>query len=548
MFKPPLQPTDAAAALVPIIFLSLIAASASGLWWQIDDTQILKHALEYRPWDYFAVPSAWRQFSSAHLTPWVLLSFDLDLWLFGLDAPPFYLHQWVAIALAALASYALLRLWVAPWPSALGIGIFLLGAPMMVVAHQLMTRHYVEGLLMGALALFCYVAALRGGGWRWALLGSLCYLLAGSAKEIFPPLVGVLPFLPEGRLRKRLLYALPFLGAGVLYGAWRYYMLGQAVGGYEGGIPDWLPSLGTRLTNIGQILLGDNLLGQAAGLALLVALVWILVKAPRRAPLILAIGGAVLLPLIFVGPNPDPRHLLGLWWALCLGMTSGLAVTAKTQRRGSWIAFALMALPIATTLTTGLRAGRDAERLAHIYATYGRFWLGAGADTLIFVQPPLADMGHYFRGLSALKEHLTGPSVSPVRVVDEIDLVDADLDRQRVWTFDEECACMRDMTPEIPRLMATWAARRQERPLRVEICFGDGMARWRFGPYAEGTYYLIDARDVGRIRLPLSGTIRTSPRSLSFYIRHDAPDGWFTYSPRLHLNLSGEECLTWSRE
>jgi hypothetical protein len=229
-------------------------------------------------------------------------------------------------------------------------------------------------------------------------------------------------------------------------------------------------------------------------------------------------------------------------------MTSGLAVTAQTQRHGSWIAFALVALPIAAILTAGLRAGRDAERLARIYAAYGRHWLGAGADTLVYVQPPLADMGHYFRGLSALKEHFHGPSPSPVRAVDEIDLVAADLDRQRVWTFDEECACMRDMTPEIPRFMATWAARRQERPLRIEICYGDGLARWSLAPYQAGTYYLIDARDVGRIRLPPSGALRISPRTLSFHIRYDALEDWITYSPRLHLELSGEECLTWSRE
>ena len=54
-------------------------------FWLYDDPYILRHAIDYRPWEYFLVPDVWREMSIRYLTPWVTFSFDLDLWLFGLN-------------------------------------------------------------------------------------------------------------------------------------------------------------------------------------------------------------------------------------------------------------------------------------------------------------------------------------------------------------------------------------------------------------------------------------------------------------------------------
>lgn len=546
---PPFQPWDLAAVLVILVLVYLIFQQAPGLWWQIDDPQILKHAIDHGPWDYFFDPPSWRELSTAHLTPWVTLSLDLDLVLFGMDPRPLYLHQLASVTAAALATLLLLRLWVGPGMATLAVAVFLLGAPLGVAGFQLMTRHYLEGLTLGALAILCYVIAVRTGRWRWALLGALAYLLACTAKELFPPLIGILPFLPEGDWRQRLRFAGPYLGVAGIYVIWRIAMLGMPVGGYGGTTPEALPALARLgLTRAGEILLGQGGLGLAAALSLLASVIWILAQAPRRAPLALAIVGVALFPVVFVAQGLDARHLLGVWWALCVALALGLAAAARQRRGGGWLALLLIALPLAAIIPTGYKAAQTTVALARTYAAYGQLWLATNRETVILVKPPLADMGHYFSGLTDVTERLSGPRSFPIRAVDEIDLVDVDLGRQAVWTLNPECICMHDISAQIPDLLAAWETRLAEQPLRVEVGYHEGLARWRFGPYQAGTYYLIDARDIGRIQLPVSGELRTAPRRLSFYIRYDAPEGWITYSPRLFISMSSEEDVTWSRE
>ena len=46
----------------------LYGSTVSG-WWCCDDSQLLKFAIKYSPWQYFTVPEIWREAVNSSLTP-----------------------------------------------------------------------------------------------------------------------------------------------------------------------------------------------------------------------------------------------------------------------------------------------------------------------------------------------------------------------------------------------------------------------------------------------------------------------------------------------
>ena len=208
------------AFIVGLYMWSLIGAS-----WRWDDTQILLFLIQNTPFEYLSRPAVWQQFSSANLTPWLLLSFEIDFALFEFKPIYFYLHQILALLIAAILLYACLRLWVNRHSALYGLILFLAGAPSMSVTQQLMTRHYIEGAVFFLLSVFLFVKYIRFPK-MWFLLGSSsAYVLAISAKEIYVPLVVLLLFLPESNISNRIRALAPFVLISFLYILWRGYML-----------------------------------------------------------------------------------------------------------------------------------------------------------------------------------------------------------------------------------------------------------------------------------------------------------------------------------
>ena len=179
-------------------------------WWAWDDTQILKTAFQSGPWEYYFVPAVWCEFQPANLNPWIIFSFDLDLALFGLDPLPFYAHHLLALWMVAGVTYLLLRVWANRLWSTLGVVLFLSSAPVTNTVYQLMTRHYLEGLLFFSLALYLFIRATREERSALAWLGAAFYFVAMSAKEIYVVQALLLPLIPVRDLPKRLRMALPF--------------------------------------------------------------------------------------------------------------------------------------------------------------------------------------------------------------------------------------------------------------------------------------------------------------------------------------------------
>jgi hypothetical protein len=86
-----------------------------------------------------------------------------------------------------------------------------------------MVRHYLEGLGLSLLAILGYVKAIQTQRHTYAYFGSFFYLLSTTAKEIYVPLVVILPCLPVGSYVQCGKMSIPFVAGS--YVLWRIYML-----------------------------------------------------------------------------------------------------------------------------------------------------------------------------------------------------------------------------------------------------------------------------------------------------------------------------------
>ena len=373
----------------------LISGNVVSADWRWDDPSILLHLHQYSIVQDFINPEVWREFSPANLTPWLIFSYELDLILFGLNPGAFYLHQLLVLAAVASVFYITLRLWVRGAFALAGSALFLMGAPGITVAQQLMTRHYLEGLLFCLLSLLFFVQHLRRGSRPLLILSLLFYLLSVIAKETYVPLVLLLAFLPEGNFTRRLKSAIPFFITVLCYSLWRLYMLGTPTGGYVDS-SEYL-----SLSFAGQVLTSFSRLPMLMFDAFwpLVLLLYIALAATYalicRSMLLLSLLVALLvfLPLVPLvsspGINLADRYLLLPWLVMCFSMAffSDRLVQSLSRRHKMPTAIGIttmLAITMVITVSAGLGVQGMVMNVGREYDVQARFIM-ANDNTLGFV-------------------------------------------------------------------------------------------------------------------------------------------------------------------
>lgn len=314
-----------AALLLCAVALLAHGGSLHGFW-RWDDGAHLRYAAQHSPWQYFFdVPTA-RGYSAANLTPWNLLFYDINLALFGMDPAGHYAHLLALVMLGSVLFYAVLRQFVPPLPALLGAVALLLGKPTAHLAAGLMHGHYATGFALCMLALLGWTRYCQGGRALWLAVSAGAYLLATACKEVYVPLVVLLPFLPAGpSWQWRLRALLPFVAIALLYALWRYLMLGRLLGGYTQGALDAGEAL-QQLLGIPRLLLGGKPPGHLLTLALVGLLCWAAYQRRLNVPLAAVGLAAVLLPLLpltaFPGIHSPDRYLFVPWlaWTACLAV------------------------------------------------------------------------------------------------------------------------------------------------------------------------------------------------------------------------------------
>jgi len=516
------------------VYIAAVYGNLLTGWWGWDDSQTLKHAYQYSPLEYFFVPEIGKKFQPANFTPWIIFSFDLDLALFGLNPGAFYAHHLFALWLVAGGTYIFLRLWLNELWSVAGVLLFICSAPVTTLVHQLMLRHYLEGLLFSIIILYLYTQALRRDRPLLAWLGALFYLFAASAKEVYVVQALFLPLIPEQNLRRRLSLATPFFLALGIYVLWRRFILGKWVGGYGPSI-DW-SAVYHMILKIPSFLFGNTILSTASILVLSALMIY---TAWRNVSARILIAGAVLLLLGPIVPAiliSDPQRLLIFFvWALSVGVVLSLGTVVASGVWRQVIALGILFVIGFGIASQGLKVRSGLEDTADGFAAHGRFIMQAGDNQVLL---PSIRFGNWFAtGLLWLRKNMFEEQ-PPIMVYDEIDMAELNKDSLRFFRYEESCRCLKDVTAQIPHIYKEWKENLREKPLSVKFDYADGMLYWQLGPYKKGKYSVITyGRSGSKLRLPLSGVQRTEiSEPIFFRVRYDSPDGWTTYSPLLQFD------------
>lgn len=326
--------------ILTVLLTILLHANALSGYWRFDDGFQLMFAAEYSPWQYFFDPAITRAQSGSNVTPWSVLFYDVNLAIFGFQASGFYFHILLLIVATTLAIYALLRLWL-PLPSAvLGIILFLTGKPTYHISQELMTNHYLTGLLFSLLSLIFFVNYIRYGNGLKLLSAILFYALAMTCKEVYVPLIILLFVIPAGNFKQRLRAILPFVLVAIGYALWRHQVLNAWVGGYKpnSGKVDYLIEI-KQLANIPFMLFDDHGWGLAG---LIIVIIMSLIAAWNRIlniPLIIVAVFILFTPLIpltlFPGISEPDRYLFAPWTAICI-LVAIIFQTPKKNKQIEW--------------------------------------------------------------------------------------------------------------------------------------------------------------------------------------------------------------------
>jgi len=444
----------------------------------------------------------------------------------------------LALAAAAIALYLCMTLWLRRDFAFFGAILFLLGAPSQLVTEQLMTRHYIEGLLFCLLSLYLFVRYLRTGSKSLLAISAVFYGLAITAKEIYVPLVLLLPFLPESVWRQRLRAALPFIIIAAAYTAWRVYMLGTLSGGYvessEYLNSAFIMDVMQSFANFPELLLGG--LWPVAGIIYLLMLGFYAVLARSWLAVVLLTAALVLIPLVPLvsspGINSPDRYLLLLWVVLSFSVAffaERLIKMCTDLDRAAPIVLVYAALPVLLmiSLVHGMGARQSVAAVAEEFDVQAQFIWAEDAATAFVPSATLLPSFWFFTGLQDLKARLL-TQTSPRPVVDAIYL---DSSVTELWALDRECMCMRDISASIPQKIAAHQQHlAAQAPLALNFDYRNGYFSWQFGPYDTGVYHVV-SDVIGVIPAPAAGRLRvTLPDNAPFYLRHTSAEGWMTYS------------------
>lgn len=551
--NPPRTPQTAArpnswhtlfAALLLGLAVWLLHGSALQGFWRVDDPLILLYISEHPSLPgYFFSPGQWHALGVPFFTPWLTLDYWLDAHLFGLAPRGFYLHHLIMIWATALMSYLLLRRPLGHfWAGAASI-LFLAGGPTLIVAQQLMSRHYVTGLLFMLLALHFWLQARRRP-WSWQLgAAAACYLAAMLNKEVYAPLPLVLLFLGQDSLRQRLVALVPFALTALGFVLWRGTMLGTAVGGYGAltGPREWLLSL----TSLPEALLGPGLLAPLALTALLLGAFWLF---RRSAPLLLAAGLGIALPFLAVRVSADVldlRYLFLPWWALCcLLAATGQQLVVQMRQRATKFSSAYLLLPLLLLIPLAALNHAMQQQAAHgaiasQFDVQGRFLWEHGRDRAYIPAGAVAGALQFQGGLTQLKQ-LQGLPPTPLAAPTPASAT-AFAGSLPLHAYDEGQRQMLPLPPPVPQeqqagLLAQGRLDRRQ-----------GGLEWFITNLADSRCFLLFAPLNASFQVPCAGRIGFEPQPLAqgeLRVMVSLANGAWETTPPLQFPARGE-LLAW---
>ena len=540
---------DIGAYSLLLLAVWLLYSNVVGLWWTYDDTQILKHAILYSPYQYFLNPHIWQEFSPNFLTPLLSLSFDIDFQIFGLNPMWFYVHHLTMFWLCSVLIYVVLKRWVKGTFALLGSLLFLIGSPVAVMSQQLMTHHYVEGLFFALIAIHLFVQSLERRTMKWSYFSACAYAISIVAKEVYVPLVFLLLVLPYRDGKSRLKHIVPHFFAALLYFIWRWWMLWTPLGGY-----------GERIDGRNVLLLPYNIVNllfdvkHKENILILSAAVFIIIilflsKRWRSGHIGIWIFIVAMLPIIPVSHTLTYRYVFVPWVAVTFLLVSLMRVSWNSKIIGKILCTCLLIVVMLLVASQSRKTWSDNLKMARRMNIEGKF-IFEEADSHNLLRKPSFE-GHYFEGIHWLKNNYYGRTGNPVWFYDDIYLCENNLKGKRVWEYMSEEQKLKDITDLIPDITRAYCARvRTNAPLTIKSNYSKNIISWELGPYKDGKYsYIIGGLETKK-DIPPKGSLRVHFKNyVQLRIRYESPESWMTFSPYLKLNIIDDSgMIKWRRD
>ena len=515
-----------------------------GLGWTWDDAFLINFVRQYQPHEYLFSPKPWEQVQKV-FTPLLMLSYDTDQKLFGLQPRFFYAHHLLAISLSILSLFIVLRLWWPPRMVIAGTLLFTLGVPFLSWGTQLMVRHYVEGFVLACLAIWLFTKASENSSLVISSLSAIAYLLAMLAKEVYVPLIVVLAILFAGRGSLRLL--LPHSVALCGYMFWRRAVLGSFIGGYGWAfsLTD-VPVLLLRLpVKVAHLLtqpmpwIATFVLG-----ALLLTIIASLARSPRyiiRTVLLLLL---TTLPVLPVSKVLEARFIVLLWLWLVLMFVFALD---QLPWRPKFKTLLLASVAIGCGVVQ-VAARQDTLRQARQMSAESEFILQFGSRDVLRhpITPPAA------LAETARLRMETQRTSAPLWFSDDLYTCLQSLEGKRVWSYEAQAKEFRDVSNMVTSSASQFCSSlKNHQPLSANLSYAqqERALYWSLGPYDSGKYGFLLADGVQYYEMPRQDGFRLeSAPGIALRVKYSSPEGWVTYSPELVMDFSRQRTLTWKRE
>ncbi len=129
-----------------------------------------------------------------------------------------------ALAVLAVLYYYVARIWLTPNFALYATVLFAAGLGFFICTIQLMTRHYVEGMIFCLGAIITYNHGVKRQSLLWMLISANFYFFAMLAKEFYAPLPLFLFFMHSQLFGKRILFLFAHAIVALAYILWRFYI------------------------------------------------------------------------------------------------------------------------------------------------------------------------------------------------------------------------------------------------------------------------------------------------------------------------------------
>ena len=518
-----------------------------GGWWTIDDPALLRALIEHGVWRQFYDPAVWRAHypvpAPGVLTPWVYLSLGLDYRLFGLHPMGFYAHHLLAHLLLIIVLYKALEAYLKPNGAFWAAVVFSCSIPAASTVSLLQMRHYLEGMILALLSLLCFRKAIQRRALPYAILGACCYAASTTAKESYVLLPAVLLLLPGVHPWRERRYIYPFACIGLVYMAWRAYMLGfhgmfdayddllwfewKLVGKALNAIPFHFGLDGSWQLILGLISLSPFLIYmyEKGGF-------WVLLR-------IFGWMGIIFLPLMQVLDFTAPWYFNILCILLSTAAVFGIREVYFLGFKGRLIAVvACLSLSVAALYAFSNWKIMYDRYLNIRYRIEGQFVLENGGQQDMLVMP-MERWWHYYESLAWLRSHVLNKGPGPI-VCWNPSYCRSELQTYRSLMYSVK-----------KKKLVSWSDPNKKPPLeRLDITvnyrlgpYGEGILSWRFGPYSKGRYLMILGAMQSRViafglPMPPEGRLHFNLQEpLHFVVRYEK-DGRSIASPSLSIDPS----------